>query len=191
MEPATAIVAELVAGIRPLDALEQQHIDQALDWLHRTDDIFRRIKPTEPSPHLVAYAVLTDPDGRAVFLGRHHNAGLWLPMGGHLEPGEHPLDAARREAREELGIDPDFSVVGTDPLFLTITTTVGRTPGHVDVSMWHVIRGDRSHAYALDPAEFGDGRWWDIDLYGVPQSDPHFRRFLTKLDAALQTQAAL
>ncbi|WP_228539368.1 NUDIX hydrolase [Nocardia sp. XZ_19_385] len=158
-------------------------------WLDATDDIFRRAKPATPSPHLVAYVVLVDPVGRAVFLGRHLNAGLWLPTGGHVEPGEHPAEAARREAVEELGIDPDFSVTGADPLMLTVTTTVGRNAGHVDVSLWYTIRGDRTRDYPLDAAEFGAGRWWDIDKYAVPQSDPHFSRFLTKLDAALPPTA--
>jgi 8-oxo-dGTP diphosphatase len=97
------------------------------------------------------------------------------------------LATARREALEELRIDAEFSVAGPRPLFLTVTTTVGRDDGHVDISLWYVIRGDRSREYALDPTEFDGGRWWDIDPYGLPESDPHFGRFLRKLDAALQS----
>ncbi|MEE3919135.1 NUDIX domain-containing protein [Micromonospora sp. BRA006-A] len=29
---------------------------------------------------------------------------MWLPSGGHVEPGEHPADTVRRELREELGV---------------------------------------------------------------------------------------
>ncbi|WP_225728739.1 MULTISPECIES: NUDIX hydrolase [unclassified Nocardia] len=185
MHPATAAIAEIVCGIEPFDALECEHIARTLRWLDATDDVFRRAKPATPPRHLVTYAVLVDPDGRAVLLGLHRLAGLWLPTGGHVEPGEHPLAAARRETLEELGIEPDFGVVGTAPLFLTITTTVGIDAGHEDVSLWYVVRGDRTREYRLDPREFDDGRWWDIDRFAVPESDPHFGRFLGKLEAAI------
>ncbi|MCP2318308.1 ADP-ribose pyrophosphatase YjhB, NUDIX family [Nocardia amikacinitolerans] len=187
MNAATAAVAEIVRGIDPCDELEREHIATALDWLASTDDVFRREKPAVPPRHLVAYTVLVDPVSRAVFLGRHRLAGLWLPMGGHLDPGEHPFDAARREAGEELGIAADFDVVGSAPLFLTVTTTVGIGGGHEDVSLWYVIRGDRTREYRLDPREFDGGRWWDIDRFAVPESDPYFARFLSKLDAVLGT----
>lgn len=185
MEAATATVAAIVQGINPLDQLEREHIEQTLSWLAATDDVFRRAKPATPPRHLVSYAVLVDPEGRAVLLGRHRKAGLWLPTGGHVDPGEHPLAAARREALEELGIVAEFSVTGADPLLLTITTTIGIDAGHQDVSLWYVIRGDRTRCYRLDPAEFTTSRWWDIDRYALPESDPHFPRFLTKLESAL------
>jgi histidine triad (HIT) family protein/ATP adenylyltransferase len=33
--------------------------------------------------------------GRGVLLGRHRLSEQWLPPGGHVDPGEHPLAAAR------------------------------------------------------------------------------------------------
>lgn len=188
MQPATAVVSKIVGSLSPFDDLESQHIATTLDWLASTDDVFRREKPATPSPHLVAYVVLVDPDWRGVYLGQHRMAGLHLPMGGHLEPQEHPLDAAHREAREELGIEPHFDVAGKQPLFLTRTLTVGRTAGHVDVSLWFAVRGERDREYPLDPSEFDGGRWWDLDPYGLPATDPHLPRFIRKLDTVLQPQ---
>ncbi|WP_281874703.1 NUDIX hydrolase [Nocardia sputorum] len=180
----SAVVADIVRHIVPLDGLEQQHIDTTLAWLASTHDIFRRIKPATPPRHLVSYVVLVDPHARAVLLGEHRRSGLWLPTGGHVDPGEHPLETARREAAEEIGIQARFDVIGPDPLFLTVTTTVGSDP-HEDVSLWYVIRGDRTHDHALDPGEFDGERWWDIAGAVLPHTDPHLGRFLTKLDGAL------
>lgn len=189
MEPATAVVAEIVRGITPLDALERQHRDDTLDWLAATNDIFRRHKPATPSPHMVVYVVPVDPDGRAVLLGRHRLSQLWLPPGGHVDPGEHPLTAAQREAREEMDVEADFSIIGTDPLLLTVTTVRDIHGSHVDIALWYLIRGDRTHNPTLDPREFDGGSWWDIDRFGIPESDPHFQRFVTKLETALVLRA--
>jgi len=41
--------------------------------------------------------------GERVLIIEHHRLKTWLPIGGELEPGETPLEAARRELREETG----------------------------------------------------------------------------------------
>lgn len=46
-------------------------------------------------------------DGRTLLL-RHRKLGLWLPPGGHIDPDELPDDAARREVREESGLEVEL-----------------------------------------------------------------------------------
>lgn len=50
----------------------------------------------------------------AVLLIRHKRLGTWLPVGGEIESGEIPLEAAHRELFEETGLRGTFPVV--DPL---------------------------------------------------------------------------
>ncbi|WP_347268723.1 NUDIX hydrolase [Paracoccus sp. (in: a-proteobacteria)] len=58
-----------------------------------------------PFPRLAALAVLLD-GGRVLLVQRRNppDAGLWGFPGGHVEPGETALEAARRELAEETGV---------------------------------------------------------------------------------------
>jgi 8-oxo-dGTP diphosphatase len=178
-----AVVHDLVAGITPLDALESEHIADTLRWLQSTDDVFRRSKPATPDRHLVSYVAIVDRQNFDVLLVDHVNSGLFLPPGGHLELDEHPAAAARRECREELGIEASFSE-NAAPAFVTVTTTIGLDAGHTDVSLWFVSDGSRRLEMTVDPVEIRGSRWWTLqEVKAAPGVgfDPHFQRFIMKV----------
>lgn len=187
MPTLVAEIRSLVAQLTPVDDLEARHRSECLDWLGSTDDVFRRAKPRTPSPHLVAYVLLHDDRDGSVLLVDHRKAGLWLPAGGHVEPGEHPVETVRRETTEELGITAEFHPrLGAQPIAVTIAETVGPVAErHTDVSLWFVLSGSRTQALTPDLSEFRQVRWWSRPEVGAPHGDrlePHLRRVTGKLD---------
>jgi 8-oxo-dGTP diphosphatase len=182
----TSMIAGLVSGIEPTDDLGREHRRDALSWLARTDDIFRRVKPRTPSPHLVSYFLLVDRPAGSVLLCDHRLSGLWLPTGGHVEPGEHPFGTVRREAAEELGVTAQPDAASRDrPFFLTMTETVGPPETrHVDVSFWFALAGRVGQPLRPDQREFARVRWWTAAELGHADRgrfEPHLPRALDAL----------
>jgi 8-oxo-dGTP pyrophosphatase MutT (NUDIX family) len=185
----TSMIAGLVSGIEPTDDLGREHRRDALSWLAGTDDIFRRVKPRTPSPHLVSYFLLVDRPAGSVLLCDHRLSGLWLPTGGHVEPGEHPFGTVRREAAEELGVTAQLDPASGDrPFFLTMTETVGPPETrHVDVSFWFALAGRVGQPLHPDQREFAQVRWWTAAELGhadLGRFEPHLPRALDALGLA-------
>lgn len=171
-------IVDLISTIIPFDDLESQNIQETLTWIKNGAQIFRLQKPDVPPKHLVCYFVLFDEKAQKILLVDHKKSQLWLPPGGHVEPGEHPQDTVSRECLEELGIDPDFWC--ESPFFLTSTVTVGLTPGHTDVSLLYILKGNKDASYSFDRREFNAIRWFDFDEIPFKKSDPHMERFIQK-----------
>jgi 8-oxo-dGTP diphosphatase len=148
-----------------------------LAWIDSGVELCRLQKPAVPPKHLISYFAVVD--GDYLLLVDHINAELWLPTGGHVEPAEHPRTTVVREAKEELCLDGEF--LHDQPVFLTITETVGKTAGHTDVSIWYVLRGNRHAELVFDTSEFHSVRWFHRDEVPLGRTDKHMRRFLQKL----------
>jgi putative (di)nucleoside polyphosphate hydrolase len=127
-----------------------------------------------------AGAVILNGAGDVLVLERSDVPGAWqLPQGG-IEPGEEPLEAARREACEETGISgADLAPVGRHPQPLAYelpperrTTKTGRGQVH----HWFFFRftgSDRS----IDPGPGGEFRAWRwVPVEALPALAAPFRR---------------
>ncbi len=115
------IRAELTA-ICPFDGLEREQVESALAWVDSGVGLCWVEKPAVPRKHLVSYFVVVDGDW--ILLVDHKNARLWLPTGGHVEPGErvgagaatHPLHLTRASLIAPAGLARDeIPFEGSDP----------------------------------------------------------------------------
>jgi len=177
-------IAKDTESIAPYDEVEREHQEDVGAWLRSGINPFRLKKPDIPPKHLVSYFVLVDQEHRSVLLVDHIKAQLWLPSGGHVQLNELPQDAVVREAEEEFGIQAVFLRNNKKPFFVTVTQTVGLTPGHTDVSLWYLLRGSIHDTPKYDRTEFTDVEWYTFDeiLATDPTIfDPHLQRFTAKL----------
>lgn len=173
-----------VTNISTFDSEEEAHVADILDWIDGGAPLFRIEKPDKPPKHLVAYFVLVDPIHKSILLVDHIKAQKWLPTGGHVMQDEDPRETVRREAQEELNLEAVFLKNNDHPFFATVTVTGGLTPGHTDVSLWYLLRGN-AHAFVhFDKSEFTDVEWFSFNeiLESDPVIfDPHLQRFVQKL----------
>ncbi|MDQ0994750.1 NUDIX domain-containing protein [Streptomyces sp. V3I7] len=179
-----ACLLELVGAIEPWDDLERTHQKTATQWIASGAPLHRVRKPDLPAMHLVSYFVILDDMRGQLLLVAHRKAGLWLPAGGHVEPGEEPWATVVRECREELGIEAVASpITGEHPLFLTVTRTRGQGT-HTDVSLWYLLNADADTITSYDQGEFDAIRWLTVEqVLEEPDEllDPHMHRFARKL----------
>ncbi len=168
-----------IEGVQPLDNLEEAHQKDALTWIDSGAELYRLEEPATPPKHLIAYFAVID--NQHLLLVDHIKAEMWLPTGGHVDVDvdEHPIMTVTREAKEELGLAAVF--LYTHPVFLSVSKTVGKTPGHIDVSLWYVLAGDRQQALETDDSEFNSVRWFRRDQLPLRRTDPHLHRFGQKL----------
>ncbi|MGI5185418.1 NUDIX domain-containing protein [Dactylosporangium sp. CA-152071] len=184
---------DLVAALVPHDERETADRAYVLAWIESGSELYRQVPPDQPAQHLVTYFLPYDARNDRLFLVAHRKAGLWLPPGGHVEPGETPWETVVREAEEELAVTARPHPLTPDglPCFLTVTRTVG--PGqHTDCTLWHIIAVDPAATIRADPGEFTDAGWFartTVAAWSADRTDPHMHRLLDKLGRLLDERS--
>jgi len=168
----------LVQNIKPLDQQEQDDIDFASKWIKSGAELFRTQSPATPPVHLVSYFVVIDDAAEKVLLVDHIKAQLWLPSGGHVDPNEHPKQAAAREAMEELFIEADF--IQDNPVLMNVAVTQNTNTPHTDVSFWYAIKADSTQNLKYDEREFNGIKWFPIDNIPTQRIGSDIGRFIEK-----------
>lgn len=102
----------------------------------------------------------------------HHRAlDKWLPIGGHIDPGEDPDQALRREIQEESGLEVE--IVADRAPIEDPTVRALFTPAHVNI---HKITATHSHVVNIYYARWKSG---EPVLAGA---EHHQIRWFTRVD---------
>lgn len=97
----------------------------------------------------------------AVLLIHHARLRAWLPVGGELEPGETPLEAASRELREETGLEGAFpelagAITGSPPGLLAYEEHLAGSKG---LHMNFCFVADVPSRAVVSNGEYAQHRW--------------------------------
>jgi 8-oxo-dGTP pyrophosphatase MutT (NUDIX family) len=84
-----------------INTCEGNMVQQFRDYI----DHVPGLSPEREHGHITASAWIINFDRTRVLLTHHARLGRWFQLGGHVEDGEDILTAARREAREESGLE--------------------------------------------------------------------------------------
>lgn len=138
----------------PRTPREEESRRRFLEELDRLDRPFDR--HADPV-HVTGSALVVG--RRGTVLHRHKRLGRWMQPGGHLDPGETPLDAAVREAREETGLPVERPTGRPDPVHFDVHPAAD---GHVHLDVRYLLAGPD-----LDPApgpdESQDVAWFSLE----------------------------
>jgi 8-oxo-dGTP pyrophosphatase MutT (NUDIX family) len=133
VEDLLAVVQRSLAAKIPVDDGERVALGRIAEALASLAAPFDR----EADPvHVTGSALVTGP--RGVVLLKHRKLGIWVQPGGHLDPGETPWEAARRETEEETGLS--VRLVDRSLLHVDVHPAGGHT--HLDLRYLVTVVGD-------------------------------------------------
>jgi 8-oxo-dGTP pyrophosphatase MutT (NUDIX family) len=177
-----------------LDGYEPGSADEAHDIL-RIRELAAEHDPwsRDSRLHITGSAVVVHPPTRRELLRWHERMGSWLQVGGHADPGEiDPRATARREAREETGLD---DLVGwpdpeRPPLVHVVVVPVpaGRgEPFHEHADFRYVLATAAPEAVTAENAA-ARLRWLDFAEAAAVVAEDNLHDTLSRI-AALRTEA--
>ena len=118
--------------------------------------------------------------GREILVIHHRRLQTWLPIGGEMEPGETPLETARRELLEETGLRAHFPVLegacdGVPAGYLGYDEHQAGSKGlHMNFVFVADVSGE---AQVVPNEEYSEFRWVDSDALALLASPLNVREF--------------
>ena len=159
----------------PVDDLERADVARFVEAFDRLDHPFDR---DADRVHVTGSGFIVGPRGTVLL--RHLKINLWLQPGGHIDPGETPWEAARREVTEETGLRVQFAGGSPELVHVSVHDVPG---GHTHLDLRYLFEGGDA-----DPApatgESQDVHWFDWPV-AIARAEPSLSGILRHLRARL------
>jgi len=175
-----AITEHVLAELRartPIDERERLSIDRTVAELARLTAPY----DIDADPvHVTGSALIVGP--RGIVLLHHRRLGIWVQPGGHVDPGETPWEAARREGTEETGLmlAPFDDAV---PPHLAHVDVHDGGRGHTHLDLRYLFRGGDDDP-TPPPEESQQVAWFDWSA-ALAQAEPTMGALLGHLAATV------
>jgi 8-oxo-dGTP pyrophosphatase MutT (NUDIX family) len=139
-----------------------------------------------PASYVFVLRARTSPAGDEVLLQLRQNTGYmdgqWAAAAaGHVEAGETAYDAARREAREEIGVE-----VGDLRFLTSMQRTRHADPIDERIDFFFSCRSWSGEPRIVEPAKCAALEWFALDALPDPVV-PHERFVLERLGTGLES----
>ena len=151
----------MIDAYMPADEQEALHRQSFLDLLRTTPAPYSRAQFVPG--HVTASCYVIDSHCR-LLLHHHRRLNRWLQMGGHLEAGERPSDAALREAAEESGLR-DLTPAFSDfiDLDVHVIPAARGEPEHRHFDVRYIAQTTLPESIVMDGEESNELMWVDLD----------------------------
>ena len=88
-----------------------------------------------------------------------HGNGTWCPPGGHLEYGESFEEAAKRETKEETGLDVEIK----DMMLRGVTNDFFKESGKHYVTIHLFTKNFKGTVQVLEPEKCAEWQWFELN----------------------------
>jgi 8-oxo-dGTP pyrophosphatase MutT (NUDIX family) len=148
-------VAELREAVTGFDAATEREVASRARFLAELDRLADPFSREADPVHVTGSAIVTG--RRGTVLHWHKRIGGWMQPGGHIDAGETPWEAARRETQEETGLQVRHP--GGGPRLLHLDAHPAGSHFHLDLRYLLEAADDEP---APPPGESQQVRWFTL-----------------------------
>lgn len=172
------------SSLRRRVPLDEREASAIAETLAETERLVAPLDRHSDPVHVTGSGFVFGP--RGVLLLRHRRLGIWVQPGGHLEPGEAPWEAARRETEEETGLHVEV-VSGSDaPPPLAHVSVHPAADGHRHLDLRYLLAPVGADEPAPPVGESQEVRWCSL-AEGAELADAELAAYLRHVEASSYT----
>ena len=183
-------IYEQIKAYRPWNEQERQDQALILAFLERNPDAFYR---SNLLAHMTASAWVVNPQRSKALMVYHRLYDSWSWAGGHADGEEDLLAVARREGREETGVQ-GLRPVTEDIYSLEVLTVDGHekrgryVPSHLHLNVTYLLEAEEDQPLRICEAENTGVAWFSLADALAASTEPRFvERIYKKLNEKLNS----
>ncbi len=138
--------------------IDEEIFGKFIEKISHSDKLTKDVNIDE---HICAFFIPITTDRSSIYLGHHIKADSWIPPGGHIATGEHPIKTVIREFREELDYDVNEGQIEKFSLSIKDISSNPRNPCKVHYDIWYLVTVEKAD-FKYIRREYYDARWYSL-----------------------------